>query len=733
MKHTIVKRTLAGLLALTLVGGALPSVEIGNVKLLDTAVTAKADYALEGNGTEAGQVAGGWEFTQGGVAPSNNEAAVAALEKATLDIDGIAYTPVAVLGTQAVAGTNYAILCKVKAVAPEAKAQYQIIYVYEDLEGTAKIIGRKHIIGGETAPGSFEANDGDFLYNENENKAIFEAFDSAYEGLAGVDNRAYAYLGRQVVAGTNYLFLASATPVVPNPKSTYNFTTIYVDTDGKAQVNGHAKIELGEMDEELFDPTDVIYYAAAEPTCTMPGIVDYWYDSKNNKLYLDEALTQEFTDWNDVVIPPLGHDLDEPEWTWGEDNKTAHVTVTCKRCKEKVVDADAKVTVKRVEPTVEKAGSVTYTAAVMVGGEYYVDTKVEVLDKLSASNMPLITFERGDFRVKLNWTASEGATRYAVCGYVNKTWKILAQGNDTSYVLTKLTPGVNYKVAVIPMIDGAWKMDFSNAVTVTPKALKVPKLTVEQGENDIKLDWIEVEGAEKYGICGVVSGKWTLLDEGFNTSYILKNLKPGTKYTVAVIAKINGKWVKDYSNQVEVTTKTPVMPTVSYEKGKNAVKLTWTEYEGAEKYAVCGYSSGKWTKLAEGTGTSYIMNNLKTGSTYKVAVTVKVNGRWKVDYSNAIEVAPLDQRVLEYPEVKSQAYKDKFILKWSAVKNAEGYALAVKQSGKWTIKKQFDANTTTFTSPSMSKGDYRMVIIAKVDGKWQTNDADNRAITVSIF
>jgi hypothetical protein len=477
----------------------------------------------------------------------------------------------------------------------------------------------------------------------------------------------------------------------------------------------------------------ITYHPATEPTCTEPGNVEYWLDSVNQKIYLDEALTQEVTSLLDLVIPALEHDLDEPEWTWGEDNKTAHVTVTCKRCKEKVVDEDAKVTVKRVEPTAEKAGSVTYTAAVMVGGEYYVDTKVEVLDKLSASNMPVITFERGDFRVKLNWTASEGATRYAVCGYVNKTWKILAQGNDTSYILTKLTPGVNYKVAVIPMIDGAWKMDFSNAVTVTPKALKVPKLTVEQGENDIKLDWTEVEGAEKYGICGVVSGKWTLLDEGFNTSYILKNLKPGTKYTVAVIAKINGKWVKDYSNQVEVTTKTPVMPTVSYEKGKNAVKLTWTEYEGAEKYAVCGYSSGKWTKLAEGTGTSYIMNNLKTGSTYKVAVTVKVNGRWKVDYSNAIEVAPLDQRVLEYPEVKSQAYKDKFILKWSAVKNAEGYALAVKQSGKWIIKKQFDANTTTFTSPSMSKGDYRMVIIAKVDGKWQTNDADNRAITVSIF
>jgi hypothetical protein len=531
-------------------------------------------------------------------------------------------------------------------------------------------------------------------------------------------------------------------------KETFNEETIFItserveptfDEDGSITYTATAMIgdqSFTDKKTVVLDKLEkVTHREAEEPTCTSYGNVEYWIDNVNSKVYTDEALTQEVTDIMQILIPSLGHDLEEPVWTWSEDNSTAHVTITCKRCKEKELDTDAKVSVKRIEPTADTAGSVTYTAAVIWNGEYYVDTKVEILDKLSDVKMPVITAEQGDSSVKLTWTSSQGAQKYAVCGLVNNTWKILAQGYQTSYVLTKLTPGTNYKVAVIPMVNGEWKMDYSNAITVTPNPIKVPTITVEQGDNAIKFNWTVVEVAEKYAVCGQVSGKWTMLDEVDvkKTSYVLRNLKPGTKYTVAVIAKVGGKWVTDVSNKVTVTTKLPAMPTISYTKGINAVKLSWNEYEGADKYAVCGYSSGKWSKIAEGTDTSYTMKNLNVGSYYKVAVVVRVNGRWRADYSNATEVTPLDPRDLEYPVVKAQAYKNKFMLKWSTVDEAEGYALAIKQSGKWAIKKQFDANTTSFTSPEMSKGDYTMVIVAKLGGKWQTGDVNKRAVTVSIF
>ena len=587
---------------------------------------------------KTGQPAGSWEIADS-TAPDSNEAAVAALEKAARNIDGIAYTPVAVLGRQCVAGTNYALLCKVKGVYPNAKAQYQIVYVYEDLNGSASLTGRKHIIGGETAPGSFEANDGDTSYNAN--KEIFEAFDSAFEGLAGVDHRAIAYLGSQVVAGKNYLFLARATPVVPNPKSRLQFVTIYVDTENKASVNDYIDIKLGEMDEVFPEPT-VIYVSAKEPTCTDIGNIEYWIDTESDRLYFDEALTRIVNTAKELEVPALGHDLGEPEWTWGKDNKTAHVTVTCKRCGEKIVDADAEVTVKRVEPTTEKAGSVTYKAAVTVDGKNYTDTKVEVLEKLKPAALPEITFEKGKDCVKLRWTEVEGAEKYAVAGYVGGKWKILGEGTKNSYVLNGLKAGTNYKVAVIAKFNGKWNTDYSNAIVVTPKAVNVPGITAESG--------------------------------------------------------------------------------------KNSVKLTWTEVEGAEKYAVVGYVSGKWTKLAEGFTNSYVLRGLKAGTEYKVAVIAKINGKWNNDLSNAIVVTPAS----EYPAVKAQTNKDKFRLQWTTVEGAEKYGLAIKTNGKWVIKQQFGADVTTYTSPSMSKGDYTLIIAAKVDGKWKIDNADSRAITVSI-
>ncbi len=60
-------------------------------------------------------------------------------DKATKDITGVEYQPVAYLGSQVVAGTNHAILCRATEVVPDAKSYYTIMYIYEDLEGNATI------------------------------------------------------------------------------------------------------------------------------------------------------------------------------------------------------------------------------------------------------------------------------------------------------------------------------------------------------------------------------------------------------------------------------------------------------------------------------------------------------------------------------------------------------------------------------------------------------------------
>ncbi len=86
----------------------------------------------------AEQLAGGWEIpaTEGTALPEN---AQAAFEKATETLIGASYTPVALLATQIVAGTNYCVLCQIAPVVPDPVPQWALVYIYANLEGEAEV------------------------------------------------------------------------------------------------------------------------------------------------------------------------------------------------------------------------------------------------------------------------------------------------------------------------------------------------------------------------------------------------------------------------------------------------------------------------------------------------------------------------------------------------------------------------------------------------------------------
>lgn len=77
---------------------------------------------------------GGWSIAE---TPEVTEEARAALEKAVAHIGEDAYTPLALLATQVVAGTNYSILCQQNS----EEGGYAIVQVNEDLQGEAEILG----------------------------------------------------------------------------------------------------------------------------------------------------------------------------------------------------------------------------------------------------------------------------------------------------------------------------------------------------------------------------------------------------------------------------------------------------------------------------------------------------------------------------------------------------------------------------------------------------------------
>ena len=97
---------------------------------------------IEQEGGEApagGTLAGGWTVAEDpAINEDINNLFFQALDSYQTGTITVAYTPVALLGTQVVAGTNYAVLSKASEINQGSK--WVIIYIYQDLEGTASIL-----------------------------------------------------------------------------------------------------------------------------------------------------------------------------------------------------------------------------------------------------------------------------------------------------------------------------------------------------------------------------------------------------------------------------------------------------------------------------------------------------------------------------------------------------------------------------------------------------------------
>ena len=121
----------------------------GNAELLSSEEFSIADYNTGDEGTEVNTeeepMTGGWQMPEQITAAEIPEEAMNAFNKAVEGFTGNDLTPMALLGTQVVAGTNYAFLCHSKLVTAEPSESIQVVIVYEDLEGNAAITGISNV------------------------------------------------------------------------------------------------------------------------------------------------------------------------------------------------------------------------------------------------------------------------------------------------------------------------------------------------------------------------------------------------------------------------------------------------------------------------------------------------------------------------------------------------------------------------------------------------------------
>lgn len=101
------------------------TIDLANVKTVD-----------EGLLTD---VVGGWTVPLPETAATLPDDAQAAFDKAQQGYSGVGFAPIALFGTQVVAGTNYLLLCDGTKVVQNPAAELYVVKVCEDLQGNAEI------------------------------------------------------------------------------------------------------------------------------------------------------------------------------------------------------------------------------------------------------------------------------------------------------------------------------------------------------------------------------------------------------------------------------------------------------------------------------------------------------------------------------------------------------------------------------------------------------------------
>ena len=205
-------------------------------------------------GSEATPVTGGWEVNADVPMSAVTAEQQAVFDKASEGYAGMDLLPVCVLGTQVVAGTNYAFLCLGTPATAEPEAGWYVAVAYEDLEGTCEMSSVEQIDASEPATADASAPEG--LTGgwavvpklTNDTVAIPEEAASAFaaggEGYTGMDLSPLALLATQVVAGTNYRILCVGAPTAPDAESELCVVDVFEDLEGRAEYSDLRTFDL---------------------------------------------------------------------------------------------------------------------------------------------------------------------------------------------------------------------------------------------------------------------------------------------------------------------------------------------------------------------------------------------------------------------------------------------------------------------------------------------------------
>ena len=204
-----------------------------------------------------GKVVGGWTTVLTDKQVGLDEDEIKLFNDAKKNYEGMDLEPVALLGTQVVAGTNYMFLAKGTPVVQNPESAYEVVIIYKDLQGNASISRVTEFDVSKFAHKNIEYNpeqlDGGWSVqspgklNVLDDEEVEAAWEKATETLTGMSYNPIAIVGKQVVSGTNYAILCYAKGSYEGSTESIYLVTLYKDLEGNQRITYNAYINLASF------------------------------------------------------------------------------------------------------------------------------------------------------------------------------------------------------------------------------------------------------------------------------------------------------------------------------------------------------------------------------------------------------------------------------------------------------------------------------------------------------
>jgi len=333
--------------------------------------------------------------------------------------------------------------------------------------------------------------------------------------------------------------------------------------------------------------------------------------------------------------------------------------------------------------------------------------------------------------VKITWAAETGAEKYRVYYYGRNGWTKMADTTSTSYVDADVSSGVTYTYTVrcLNSAGNAFTSYFKPGVKHT--FIAAPQITaLRWGDASVGITWGPVTGAELYRVYVRTDSGWKRIADTKENFYEDKDVVSGNTYTYTVRC-LNADataFTSGYRSGTSIKfLSTPHVTSVSQSGGNVTVK--WGAVQGAVKYRVYYKTEGgSWTRLADTTDTTYVHQNIASGSSY--TYTVRCINAAGTAFESGYDGSGEYLHYIAAPSgIKATPQADGVKVTWNASAGAEKYRVYYYGSKGWT-KIADTADTSILHTDVTSGSTYRYTVrCISADGSKFTSDYDSAGVS----